>query len=1212
MTWLNTEVDLSKKITNMEKDFSNGYLLGELLHKFNQLTNLDSFQDRNDREAMVNNFRILHDVLRNVGVKFDTNTATSIMHQKKGVIANLLYEIRSNLEKKGVNPENISLKKSSHFQEMYAPMKFRQEIPPYDAFDSKHFIDTLQRKVRSQKEVDLENKLKRFEDFKQEQNRRIEQAKLDEELRKKQELDINIKNHRNKNQRYHAFLQQFEEKGINNWKNNMLRGKQREMKDIQFQLDEANKIQRNLQRGINNNIAIYKREVNQFEENFGKNGKKKNLLNKDKINEENKEDLNTNEIANANITNDINENALPLSSGPIGGSSLPHYPDVDARAEAIKDKIFQKIMVDNRTKTERNRRRRKIIVEQSKAQLEIENRRREEQYISKLAKQSNQEKQLTYETYRVNQCKNIIRENRNLREEMYKKRQEQNIEFEKINQENFLKFHQENFKRDMDKEDGRKKDLEISQKQKKRNLNSDICEKMINLIIDISDKSYEYQQINDVEEIDPRVWREWTNLFINNESVLYKEPEVDQISEIHNNEENEEEEEKKEEEEEYKEEEEKEKDKDKESEKEKEKEVPPKSNKGTKLTGEHEIIHEHDDEHEEHDNDEIPHEGQEDEDMDINIESDYGKTFFEALNGGNAQCTKIDKLLDKDEFTEYTENKGQWDPSLIPEEAFITLTADDLVFNYNPPANNVDPKKDPKAKNPPPAKGADKGKGGGDNIEDLIKESDPEDLVIPKENVKNTLFGDLIDILIDIKYEEEAKKIKEEKEAFKNVFRYVPIKISIIGQDFSGKKTQAKILSQNFPLKIYDLGELVKDALSYISNKRDTKTNFLLSGPLAKSNLSIGSKDGSDNKNSTIVKMRNEQAEEDKKYAKIKELASEIVKRLLQGNAISDDIYADLLYEYIKKDFPPKEDYEVAREIIERVERIEDIKEEIQKNIEQNSNRPKAFEKKDKELNDELMKISLEASKGFVVVNYPKTYNQAKILESKLSGYISEAESPELKSTKLKEVFKIVLDKSEKINPPFQLLKGGFDFIFYLNVPGNECIRRAVGRRVYRDPKTNEKIVYHLEDNLPPITGNTCEKLEKINDTDHSESSLVTRHLAFENSINQVVNFYQPFGFEKINLKSFEIIDGNRERDYVTQDILSYVNQLVELNEQHDQEVFENQEEEEFEEEEENPDGNILDGIDGDLNEGEIKKEEEEKKEEEKKEEKKKRRKKRN
>ena len=29
----------------MEKDFANGYLLGELLHKFNQLTNLSDFRD---------------------------------------------------------------------------------------------------------------------------------------------------------------------------------------------------------------------------------------------------------------------------------------------------------------------------------------------------------------------------------------------------------------------------------------------------------------------------------------------------------------------------------------------------------------------------------------------------------------------------------------------------------------------------------------------------------------------------------------------------------------------------------------------------------------------------------------------------------------------------------------------------------------------------------------------------------------------------------------------------------------------------------------------------------------------------------------------------------------------------------------------------------------------------------------------------------------
>ena len=36
LSWLNDEVQLSQKITNFEKDFSNGYLLGELLCKYNQ------------------------------------------------------------------------------------------------------------------------------------------------------------------------------------------------------------------------------------------------------------------------------------------------------------------------------------------------------------------------------------------------------------------------------------------------------------------------------------------------------------------------------------------------------------------------------------------------------------------------------------------------------------------------------------------------------------------------------------------------------------------------------------------------------------------------------------------------------------------------------------------------------------------------------------------------------------------------------------------------------------------------------------------------------------------------------------------------------------------------------------------------------------------------------------------------------------------------
>ena len=54
--------------------------------------------------------------------------------------------------------------------------------------------------------------MKKFEDFKIEQNKKIKQAIEEEKFRQEQEKAINIRNHQNKNQRYHAFLQQFEEK----------------------------------------------------------------------------------------------------------------------------------------------------------------------------------------------------------------------------------------------------------------------------------------------------------------------------------------------------------------------------------------------------------------------------------------------------------------------------------------------------------------------------------------------------------------------------------------------------------------------------------------------------------------------------------------------------------------------------------------------------------------------------------------------------------------------------------------------------------------------------------------------------------------------------------------------------------------------------------------------------------------------------------------
>lgn len=46
LSWLNDEVQLSKKINNFDSDFANGYFFGELLSRFNQQLNFTEFENK--------------------------------------------------------------------------------------------------------------------------------------------------------------------------------------------------------------------------------------------------------------------------------------------------------------------------------------------------------------------------------------------------------------------------------------------------------------------------------------------------------------------------------------------------------------------------------------------------------------------------------------------------------------------------------------------------------------------------------------------------------------------------------------------------------------------------------------------------------------------------------------------------------------------------------------------------------------------------------------------------------------------------------------------------------------------------------------------------------------------------------------------------------------------------------------------------------------
>ena len=71
LEWLNDEVKLSRRIFSIDHDLRDGYLLGELLFKFNQLDDISAFSSKGTPDAKINNFCLLEPAMRQIGVTFN-------------------------------------------------------------------------------------------------------------------------------------------------------------------------------------------------------------------------------------------------------------------------------------------------------------------------------------------------------------------------------------------------------------------------------------------------------------------------------------------------------------------------------------------------------------------------------------------------------------------------------------------------------------------------------------------------------------------------------------------------------------------------------------------------------------------------------------------------------------------------------------------------------------------------------------------------------------------------------------------------------------------------------------------------------------------------------------------------------------------------------------------------------------------------------------
>ena len=73
----------------------NGFLLGELLYRHNQLQTFGKFIRSDTADAKINNWCLIEPVLRSMSIKFDAQLANAIMQGKPGAASAVLYKVRT-------------------------------------------------------------------------------------------------------------------------------------------------------------------------------------------------------------------------------------------------------------------------------------------------------------------------------------------------------------------------------------------------------------------------------------------------------------------------------------------------------------------------------------------------------------------------------------------------------------------------------------------------------------------------------------------------------------------------------------------------------------------------------------------------------------------------------------------------------------------------------------------------------------------------------------------------------------------------------------------------------------------------------------------------------------------------------------------------------------------------------------------------------------
>lgn len=466
--WLNDELKISQKVdqASFARAFSSGYLIGEVLNKYQLQDDFEHFSQSRTADSKLHNFTRLEPVLHLLGIPFDVNMARDVMTENHGIATHLLYQLYIALNnKKKANLTGVAMET----QRPAAPAKL-------NAIESGIYKERLKHITPRQTDLNLEEVASRFHEH---------QIKMEQTTFRDRFLESE-----------NRIRQQQEQRQLLLARSRLLHAKQSEMvAKIRAATVHIPKVPTKSTGTLQRTKELHQKRtagetieaIARFED------KLKMML-----------------VPTDDGVGEIDVGYI-LKRDEDKGDSLSLIK-VSSNDEYI-GKIRKRLHEDAAAREEREKRRRKVMGEQMSAHQTQEEARREEMMVNRLMRQSQQERRIAVQLLQARHEKEIIRNNRILREQQYQERRLKDFEDALNREAELARLHREEYKEQIKLEQERHSTIAAQRAEERYRRHYDSCSEIVGQIVDFACKVAEYRQLTE-NLLPTKLMRDWKMLFV--------------------------------------------------------------------------------------------------------------------------------------------------------------------------------------------------------------------------------------------------------------------------------------------------------------------------------------------------------------------------------------------------------------------------------------------------------------------------------------------------------------------------------------------------------------------------------------------------------------------------------------------------------------------------------------------------------------------------